>query len=105
MQLNTRNAQPQEKTSTVKAIIWCQRNNALFAGLPYTLSFDGHGGAHIKILAPQGTDRLNLEQALQEAYRELAFLFSHDFVICPVEWFAEAKEQLAVSKLEMVRRP
>jgi hypothetical protein len=53
-------------------------------------------GIHPRILAPKGTAREHLEQALREGYRERDVV-THSVLICPTAWFGEANEPQDVS--------
>lgn len=96
MRLNKRNAQSNEKPRLIRSIVWCRRNHSLFGGHPFIEQLAGPSGILLELIVPPSTDRLDIEQALREAYRERDVV-SHSVVVCPVSWFSEAKEMLIFS--------
>jgi hypothetical protein len=92
IKLNKRAVGDDEKSATIRTIRWCNQHHQKLAGLPYSDDLAGSSGISLEIIAPPGTTREHLEQALREGYRERD-VSKHSVVECPQEWFVEANEQ------------
>ena len=91
MKLKKRCAVRDEKERIIRAIRWCREHHMALAGLPFDDPLVGEKGIHLEIIAPEGSERPILEQALREGYDERDVV-SHSVVIVPAAWFEEAKE-------------
>lgn len=89
MKLNKQAPHPDDKDAILSAIRWCRRQGLARAGLPYDENLTGPDGCHVTIIAPEGTDPLQLEQAVRESYRETD-VTGYNCVLIPVGWFSEA---------------
>lgn len=97
MKLDKRNARDDQEDMVINIIRNCRKTNQYLAGLPYKEHSVSMNKINLQVIAPEGTTRMQCEQALREGNKDRNVVM-HSILTCPPNWFRKADVMCDIDK-------